>query len=364
MRRHVALLAALLAVGCMRPSEERAERDRDVGNARAAGMSVRAYGGLAAVRRIRPGELVLWGSAPALKLRVDVDESAPREFRLELHNCLSDSELSASDPRVRVTASSVPPPVLTRKAWSVSLPAAGSFVLGFAPRDADAPGRFSFAVLSDVQEALERLSDIHQKLNAEPEIRFLLGAGDLTERGTREQLERYQRELTRLQVPYFTTLGNHELGQDPTLWHEYFGRGSFHFMFRGVSFTLLDSASATIDPLVYDWLDAWLASARARVHVVGMHIPPVDPIGVRNGSFANRNEAAKLLTRLARGGVDLTLYGHIHSYYAFENAGIPAHISGGGGAIPERFDGIGRHFLVVDVDAASGVRDVRVVRVD
>ena len=65
-----------------------------------------------------------------------------------------------------------------------------------------------------------------------------------------------------------------------------------------------------------------------------MHIPPVDPIGVRNGSFANRNEAAKLLTRLARGGVDLTLYGHIHSYYAFENAGIPAHISGGGGAIP------------------------------
>jgi predicted phosphodiesterase len=327
-------------------------------------MSVRVEGGLAAVRRIRAGEVVLWGSAPALRFRVELSEDAPREFRLELQNCVPDGELSVESAPPGVVLLSQPSSVLTRQVWSVSASAPGSMGLRFAPRDLEAPGRFRFAVLSDIQEALDRLSDIHDKLNAEPEIRFLLGAGDLTERGTRAELERYQRELRKLKVPYFTTLGNHELGQDPTLWHAYFGRGSFHFDFRGVAFTLLDSASATIDPLVYDWLDTWLAGAGARVHIVGMHIPPVDPIGVRNGSFANRNEAAKLLTRLARGGVDLTLYGHIHSYYGFENAGIPAHISGGGGAIPERFDGIGRHFLVVDVDAASGIRGVRVVRVD
>jgi hypothetical protein len=62
--------------------------------------------------------------------------------------------------------------------------------------------------------------------------------------------------------------------------------------------------------------------------------------------------------------VDLTLYGHIHSYYAFDNAGIPAYISGGGGAIPERFDQIGRHFLTVDVAAERGVERVATVRVD
>ncbi|RKG95450.1 metallophosphoesterase, partial [Corallococcus carmarthensis] len=38
--------------------------------------------------------------------------------------------------------------------------------------------------------------------------------------------------------------------------------------------------------------------------------------------------------------------------------------SGGGGAIPERFDGVGRHFLAVDVDPSVGVRDVGLVRVD
>ncbi|HMJ13439.1 MAG TPA: metallophosphoesterase [Polyangiaceae bacterium] len=350
--------------GCVRPTEERAESDREVGSVNVAGSRFRVEGGLAAVRSAKPGEVVLWASAPALRLHVDVGDSAAGPLRLELQNCLSDTELRAFGAGVPVDVEALPSSIPTRKFWSVSLPAGGSFTLVFEPPDTNERAPFRFAVLSDIQEALDRLSDIHAKLNAEPEIRFLLGAGDLTERGTREQLERYQRELTELEVPYFTTLGNHELGQEPTLWHEYFGRGSFHFGFRGVEFSLLDSASASIDPIVYEWLDTWLVQARGRVHVVAMHIPPVDPIGVRNGSFANRNEAAKLLTRLARGRVDLTLYGHIHSYYAFENAGIPAHISGGGGAIPERFDGIGRHFLVVDVDPSSGIREVRIVRVD
>jgi 3',5'-cyclic-AMP phosphodiesterase len=54
----------------------------------------------------------------------------------------------------------------------------------------------------------------------------------------------------------------------------------------------------------------------------------------------------------------------VHSFYAFTNAGIPAYISGGGGAIPQRLDGIGRHYLVVDVDSARQISEVAVVRVD
>jgi hypothetical protein len=54
----------------------------------------------------------------------------------------------------------------------------------------------------------------------------------------------------------------------------------------------------------------------------------------------------------------------VHSYYAFSNAGIAAHITGGGGAIPERLDGIGRHFLTVDVDPDTQLFQVGIVRVD
>jgi len=70
-----------------------------------------------------------------------------------------------------------------------------------------------------------------------------------------------------------------------------------------------------------------------------------------------------LLEKLAAGSVDLTLYGHIHSYYSYENAGIPAVISGGGGAHPERMDGIGRHYVVVTLDDTR-VLGTEVVRVD
>ena len=253
--------------------------------------------------------------------------------------------------------------VPTHKTLRIDLPV-GESTLVLAPTDAQQAGPLRFAVLSDVQEAIDEVQDIYAKVNAEKDVRFVLGAGDLTQQGTVDQLGRFEKELRSLRLPYYTTLGNHELGRTPPPFQDLYGRGNFSFEFRQVRFTLLDSASATIDPLVYDWLDEWLAAGRHQTHIVGMHIPPMDPVGVRNGGFASRGEAAKLLSRLAQGRVDLTLYGHIHSYYDFDNAGIPAHISGGGGAIPERFDGIGRHFLVVDVDAGAGIKNVRVVRVD
>jgi 3',5'-cyclic AMP phosphodiesterase CpdA len=208
------------------------------------------------------------------------------------------------------------------------------------------------------------VQDIYDRINATPRIEFLLGAGDLTRRGSVAELEQFQAYMLGLSVPYYVTLGNHELGASPPRYHDYFGRGSSSFEYHGVRFTLLDSASATLDPIVYGWLDEWLALGREQPHVVAMHIPPLDPIGVRNGAFASRAEAAKLLAKLASAGVDLTLYGHIHSYYRFDNAGIPAQISGGGGAVPEKFDDIGRHFLVIDVDPATSSFETTIVRVD
>lgn len=361
MRAQVASLALVfLSAACARPAEERVEQDRNVGRASSETLSVVVKDGLAVVRALEPSRLVLWGSAPSYELELTSREAA--RVTIELRNCLSDAELVALEPAA-LTPVEEPSSLPTRRAFSVDLPSGASRFRVAAP-DADDAGPFRFALLSDVQEAIERVSDVFERLNLEPDVRFLLGAGDLTEQGNVEQLERYQRELEALDVPYFTTLGNHELGNSPTLYHDYFGRGNFQFRFRGVTFTLLDSASATLDPTVYDWLDDWLARAKDGVHVVGMHIPPLDPIGVRNGAFASRPEAAKLLAKLAGGNVDLTVYGHIHSYYSFENAGIPAYISGGGGAIPERFDNVGRHFLVFDIDPVHGVENEHRVEVD
>jgi hypothetical protein len=350
---------ALTAASCERPAQDRAERDRTVGRATSAELDVRVAGGLAAIRALEAERVALWSSAPAWEL--ELDARAATSIRLDVANCIPDVELSPLDSNARATL--VTTDAATKKSWELELPA-GKSKFRFAPPDAADRAPWSLALMSDVQEAIDRVQDVYRRVNEQPDVRFLLGAGDLTERGSHEELRRFEDELEGLDVPYYTTLGNHELGETPPLYQDYFGRANFHFAYRGVHFTLLDSASATLDPIVYDWLDGWLGRGRSAVHVVAMHIPPLDPTGVRNGAFASRNEAAALLGKLAEGGVDLTLYGHVHSFYEFDNAGIPAFISGGGGAIPERFDGIGRHFMVIDVGADRGVVSTRVVRVD
>ncbi|MBN2495740.1 MAG: metallophosphoesterase [Deltaproteobacteria bacterium] len=349
----------------MRPAEQRAQLDIEVGRAQIACAGVEVAEGLAAVRALEPGRLALWGQAPALDLQIELGQDAPLDWRLEVANCMPGALLRVLGPDGSpVEARLAGRPRAAAQDWEIAFPAAGRYALSLAPPDADEPEAFRFAVLSDIQRGVDRVAEIFERMNADPEIRFVVSTGDLANFGTRGELERIQRELERLEVPFFSTVGNHELGEgEPADWHALFGRHSFRFRFHGVRFYLVDSASAGIDQLVYDRLAGWMAEAGTAPQVFVSHIPPLDPIGVRNGSFRSRKEAAKLLSRLSAGGVDLTLYGHIHSYYAFSNAGIPAHISGGGGAIPERFDGIGRHYLVIEA-AESGLGAVEVVRVD
>jgi len=294
-------------------------------------------------------------------MRLEVEPGATRDWTITVDNALPDAELTASAGTVTALGGSRP----TLRAWQVSLPAAGTVELVLAPPDAADLGRWRFAAMGDIQTALPEVDEVFARIDAEPDLRFVLFLGDLTERGRLGEYNLFVEQLTTLDVPFYMTPGNHELYGDDSRWTERFGRFNQHFTFRGVTFSLVDSASATIDPIVYGWLDDWLAEARDRVHVFGTHYPPIDPLGYRGGSLSSRREAQKLLARLADGAVDLTLYGHIHTYEPFENAGIPAHITGGGGADPMRLDGIGRHFLVVEVDpAASEVVAVEVVRVD
>ncbi len=352
--------ASLLALSaCLSPAEQRARADEMVGQADAPSMNVRVVEGLAAVRQFDAERLSLWQSAPSIQFDLQSEESGALE--LVIDNCMAGSvveQIEGEPAELDVLPSERVTQLRSRLVANTS----GRRV--FEVRPPRTSGPFHIALLSDVQRAIDRFGDIVTKLNEQPDLDFLLGAGDLTQGGTHEQLQRFVAELQPLNVPYYTTLGNHELGVSPSLFQTYFGRGSLHFEHRGVHFTLLDSASATIDPMVYEWIDDWGRRGRDALHVVAMHIPPIDPVGVRNGSFASREEAAKLLGRLKGHDVDLTLYGHIHSYYRFDNGGIPARISGGGGAIPERFDTIGRHFLVIDLQPDEQRFETHVVRVD
>jgi len=358
------VLLAIAAVGCTDRAAERARSDLEVGLAEAGGVAFQIHDGLAAVRDAEPGRLELWAAAPVLDITADAAAGATRDWIIEIRNSLPDATLTIASSTAQGALATFDATALpTRRTFQVALPDSASTVLHLGPARGEPAEPFCFVALGDVQNGVDTLPDIFVRLAAEPRVEFVLGMGDLTQDGSVEQMDHFQSVLEALPLPLYSTIGNHDAPED-TPWHELFGRSSERFAYRGVQFSLIDSASSTVTEQVYDWLDIWLADARDRVHIVTTHMAPIDPVGVRNGSFASRAEAGKILSKLAAGQVDLTLYGHVHSYYSFENAGIPALITGGGGAFEEQLDGIGRHYLVIDVDPAKGVLSSRFVGVD
>jgi 3',5'-cyclic-AMP phosphodiesterase len=364
---------AVAAPACARDTEFRALADLDVGTAEKGGLAVDVSEGLAHVRRIeagrdgQPGRLELWALAPAFELTLAATPAAGREWLVIVGNCMPDAIARALDGDVEILALEDPRP--TGQSWRVTLPPPGNAArarVQIAPPNAegqDPDQAWRFAVVSDVQLALPRFDEILEHIGRDPAVRFIISSGDLLNWGRIHEYELLEEQLAASAVPLFSTIGNHEVIEDPMRWHERFGRFNVHFTYRDVVFSLVDSAGASLDPAIHERLDAWLEDGADRVHVFGTHYPLFDPAGARASSFRSLREGQMLLERLAAGGVDVTFYGHVHSFYEYSNAGIPAYISGGGGGLPERWDGIGRHFLSVEVTARE-IRGVSVVDVD
>lgn len=343
---------ALLAAACLRPSEDHVALDGLVGRATEAGSSLVVAGGLGAVRSLTEDRGVVWSASPVIELDV-VPGTTP--FTLEVRNLPSDAVLDLNG--VTWTATSSPRP--TVKVWTLDF---GGRVR-IAPPDAETPGPHRIAVLSDIQSAVDEVQDIFNRMNADPEIRFVVSTGDLTDNGTFDQLLRIQEEMELLGVPLYSTVGNHEV-PDPDHWHDLFGPFSSYFEYRGIAYSLVDSSNATVDPAELARLRGWVDAHVDEPHLFLTHVPIFDAAGLRSGSFRSRNEAARLVNVLAEGEVDALFFGHVHSYYAYGLGGIDAYVSGGGGAIEEELDGIGRHYLTVDLDAAIGIEAVGLVRIE
>jgi Icc protein len=349
-------LALIALVACTHPAEERAKEELAVGTAATNGVTVEVVDGLAAIRELAGNRLELWCTAPDVTVNLTLDASAAGTWTIVARNSLADAVLGT--PAIVFRDPGERPTVAT---FQVSLDA-GTHALRIAPMDADVVGPFRVAAMADIQTALPEVDQVFRAISEAPDARFVIAMGDITERGREDEYALFETQLLTLDIPFYSTIGNHELWGPPARYFDAYGRASFHFRFKGIAFSFADSGDAGIDPLVETQLAGWIERARDRTHVFLTHIPPIDPLGARTGAFRSARDGHRLLAMLAEGGVDLTLYGHIHTFVEYENAGIPAFISGGGGAAPMLGDGIDRHFLVIDFDDA--VQSVLVQRVD
>ncbi|MEW5739014.1 MAG: metallophosphoesterase [Myxococcota bacterium] len=358
-----ALAFALLLSSCVSEPEARAQRNLELGRASAPAWTFLDEAGLLHVREATDTSLTLRASSADFSFTLTRTSPDVDVVTVRVWNLLPGLTLTSA-PGVLTSDGSptagTPEPTLALGArFDVRFPPGIELV---EVKSVPPPtGDFTFLALGDIQEAIGGFGAVVDRLNAEPTADFVLLLGDLTNRTATQELDDVEAAFARLRLPVYATPGNHDCYTSDG-YQRRFGRTAYSFVHRGVRFTSLDSGSGTLAPTVWDALPGWLAAGENQPHVVFTHIPVTEVNGLRGGQWASRREARHAASLFAEAGVDLLLFGHVHSFDAYEIAGIPAFIAGGGGASPEAFDGVGRHFLRVSV--RGGVMNVELVRVD
>jgi Icc protein len=345
--RIAALLIALAAAGCFDVSDERTRRDfEETGRAKLGDLRARIDQGVALATDPSRPFVRFRANAPGVELVFASEAATERRVSVELINVFDDVEVSV--PAAPAGENAV--------AFEVTVPPGGESRVTVRRPGTDTPAPFRFAWVGDVQGGNERFTRIRSRIHQDPSLEFVVFAGDITQRGTQEQIDAFLAVAEALDRPWYSCLGNHEsLSGEPLPFQRTVGRLNVRFDYRGARFLLFDDASGTLDERVFDFVTEAMAPEGPRARIVGAHIPPFDPSGLRDGGFPDRTEAARLLGVLARGGTDLLLAGHIHTLIETEMAGIPTYVSGNGGV--ERsaaWDGSDMHYLEITVDPAAG----------
>lgn len=182
--------------------------------------------------------------------------------------------------------------------------------------------RLRFAVVGDVQRGFDEARDAVARLNQIEDLAFVVQVGDFSDCGRADEFETMAAVFSRLRVPWFVAVGNHDLlGNGGTIFDALFGPRSTAFTHLRTRFVLLDTNSREYGFAggVPDlgWLEAQLAPGPDHDRaVVFSHVPPW------SGDFDPALRDA-FVSLLAEAGVALSFHGHDHTYLAEVHEGVP-----------------------------------------
>lgn len=198
--------------------------------------------------------------------------------------------------------------ILLRRARAASLVAllglAGCNLIEFSPNDHRVPEEFTdltrknlaklqaqplaagdtlrFVFTGDSQQFYDEADGLVASVNQLSGISFLLVAGDISDFGLARELRWVDEKLRRLNVPYLTVVGNHDLvGNGREAYQHIFGALDYSFVYGNTKFILLDTNGREYN---FDgtapnlgWLRPQLANLEgARRQVVVSHVPPTN----------------------------------------------------------------------------------------
>jgi 3',5'-cyclic-AMP phosphodiesterase len=185
-----------------------------------------------------------------------------------------------------------------------------------------APQPFKFAALGDTHEAYDELARTVEALNARDDLEFLLIAGDLTTIGLLDEYEWSVEILQRLDIPFFTVVGNHDaLSRGKQIYQRMFGPYDYSFSYGGLKFILFNSNTLEFEGAAPN--AEWLRSEAARLDgnrgiVFLLHHDFRGPEDLPGG------RTAELYAELAaRHPVELVVHGHLEEFSLEEWRGVP-----------------------------------------
>lgn len=219
-------------------------------------------------------------------------------------------------------------------------------------------------MLGDNRNGYGTFSEIIDQVNSIKPA-FVVDNGDLVYGGEPNRYRLFYETVSKLQVPLYTTLGNHDIRENglPT-YTELFGPAYYSFDYLQNHFIFLDSSrgwteKTAIPPEQYRWLEADLQKAQGKRIFVVSHIPPTDPrsnvapntypesqktstlqnlMNKLSGTsdidhaFNDKAEAQKFEDLMTQYKVDTVFLSHIHSFFSFVKGNVRYVITGGAGA--------------------------------
>jgi hypothetical protein len=273
---------------------------------------------------------LMWESSHRVAGKVELLDGSRRVIdseESEIHEVVVDGLEPGTRYRYRVTAD-------------------GDSVTGEFATAPEAGAPFSFVVFGDSRSNAGSHRRVVERVRREvPD--FILGTGDMVDRGSREDewqtFFEIERDLLRENV-MFPSLGNHDRqgrGRTADNFRKYFSLPEnspnperyYAFTYSNARFLVLDSnayAFALTDQTA--WIEQQLQQARLDPKIrhifVSMHHPPYS-ISLHGGRIELRDAWTPLYEKY---GVTAVFSGHDHCYSRAEKNGVRYFVSGGGGA--------------------------------
>ncbi|MCE6992129.1 metallophosphoesterase [Dyadobacter sp. CY323] len=191
-----------------------------------------------------------------------------------------------------------------------------------------------FILMGDTQRWYDESVDFVKSANSQPDIAFVLHAGDISDFGINQEFKWVNKIMQNLKTPYLTVIGNHDIvANGPASYRKIFGPLDYSFEYGDYRFVFINTNSReyAFDGTVPDisWLRSQLSNnpQNKNIIVVG-HVPPYD------GDFDRKLEGEYTDLLGSNPNVNLSLYGHKHGFNdgEFYNDGVHYYVTTNVGA--------------------------------